>query len=113
MLNNFGPTTPYNIMVNNAHIFHAFNFRTSHAVRKYFNNENFPIYGIITSIVPCIETFYHFGDNDRQRWDSLFSLYQLPPYQLPDQEPVLSFGLAGNTHSLTLDTRACTHVHSH
>jgi hypothetical protein len=43
----------------------------------------------------CIETFYHFGDNDRERWDSLFSLYQLPPYQLPNQEPVLSFGLAG------------------
>lgn len=41
------------------------------------------------------ETFYHFGDNDRERWDSLFSLYQLPPYQLPGQEPVLSFGLAG------------------
>ena len=45
----------------------------------------------------CVtETFYHFGDNDRERWDPLFSLYQLPPYQLPDMEPVLSFGLAGN-----------------
>ena len=43
----------------------------------------------------CTETFYHFGDNDRERWDPLFSLYQLPPYQLPDKEPVLSFGLAG------------------
>lgn len=41
------------------------------------------------------ETFYHFGDNDRERWDPLFSLYQLPPYQLPNKEPVLSFGLAG------------------
>jgi len=42
-----------------------------------------------------LETFYHFGDNDRARWDSLFSLYQLPPLPLPGKEPVLSFGLAG------------------
>ena len=41
------------------------------------------------------ETFYHFGDNDRERWSPLFSLYQLPPYTLPGMEPVLSFGLAG------------------
>ena len=41
------------------------------------------------------ETLYHFGDNDREAWDSLFSLYQLPPYEVPGLEPVLSFGLAG------------------
>ena len=41
------------------------------------------------------ETLYHFGDNDRERWSPLFSLYQLPPYYLPGMEPVLSFGLAG------------------
>ena len=41
------------------------------------------------------ETLYHFGDNDREGWDELFSLYQLPPYPLPGMEPVLSFGLAG------------------
>ena len=41
------------------------------------------------------ETLYHFGDNDRVRWAPLFSLYQLPPYNLPGLEPVLSFGLAG------------------
>ena len=41
------------------------------------------------------ETLYHFGDNDRERWSPLFSLYQLPPYTLPGMEPVLSFGLAG------------------
>ena len=51
--------------------------------------------------VPCLtETFYHFGDNDRERWDPLFSLYQLPPYQLPNKEPVLSFGLAGTKRSI-------------
>ncbi len=42
-----------------------------------------------------LETYYHFGDNDRERWDALFSLYQLPPLPLPGKEPVLSFGLAG------------------
>ena len=41
------------------------------------------------------ETLYHFGDNDRERWAPLFSLYQLPPYPIPGLEPVLSFGLAG------------------
>ena len=41
------------------------------------------------------ETLYHFGDNNRETWAPLFSLYQLPPYQLPGLEPVLSFGLAG------------------
>ena len=37
--------TPYHIIINNVHNFCTFNFWTSHAVRKYFNNENFPIYG--------------------------------------------------------------------
>ena len=38
--------TPYHTIVNNVHNFLALNFRTGHAVRKYFNSENFPIYGI-------------------------------------------------------------------
>ena len=38
--------TLYRIVVNIAHVFRAFNFRTSHAVRKYFNIEVFAIYGI-------------------------------------------------------------------
>lgn len=41
------------------------------------------------------DTLYHFGDNDRNAWDPLFSLYNLPPYALPGMEPVISFGLAG------------------
>ena len=41
------------------------------------------------------ETLYHFGDNDREKWSPLFSLYRLPPFSLPGMEPVLSFGLAG------------------
>ena len=41
------------------------------------------------------ETLYHFGDNDRDSWAELFSLYRLPPYDLPRLQPVLSFGLAG------------------
>lgn len=46
--------------------------------------------------ISCVlDTRYHFGDNDREAWKDLFSLYQLPPYQLPGLEPVLSFGLAG------------------
>lgn len=49
------------------------------------------------------ETFYHFGDNDRERWDSLFSLYHLPPFQLPDKEPVLSFGLAGTVRAMNMN----------
>ena len=44
------------------------------------------------------ETLYHFGDNDREGWAELFSLYQLPPYELPGLQPVLSFGLAGSAH---------------
>ena len=41
-------TTPYHVNVINVHNFRAFNFRTCHRVRKYFNNENFSIYGIDT-----------------------------------------------------------------
>ncbi|XP_064406556.1 jmjC domain-containing protein 8-like [Halichondria panicea] len=41
------------------------------------------------------ETLYYFGDNNREDWSSLFSLYTLPPYHVPDTTPVLSFGLAG------------------
>jgi hypothetical protein len=40
--------TPYRISINNAHNFHAFNFRTDQSVRKYFNNEIFAIYGTCT-----------------------------------------------------------------
>ena len=36
----------YRIIVNIAHVFRAFNFRTIQAVRKYFNNKIFAIYGI-------------------------------------------------------------------
>ena len=36
----------YRIIVNIAHVFRAFNFRTIQAVRKYFNNEIFAIYGM-------------------------------------------------------------------
>ena len=35
--------TPYRIIVNSAYNFRVFNFRTSHAVRKHFNNKNFPL----------------------------------------------------------------------
>ena len=38
--------TLYCIVVNIAHVFRTFNFRTSHAVRKYINIEIFAIYGI-------------------------------------------------------------------
>ncbi len=55
--------------------------------------------------LPLTETLYHFGDNDRERWDPLFSLYQLPPLTLPNKDPVLSFGLAG-TCVLTQQTIA-------
>lgn len=41
------------------------------------------------------ETLYHFGDNDREGWKHLFSLYKLPPFTLNGLKPVLSFGLAG------------------
>ena len=37
--------TLYRIVVNIAHVFCAFNFRTSHTVQKYFNIEIFMIYG--------------------------------------------------------------------
>ncbi len=42
-----------------------------------------------------IETLYYFGDNNREGWNSLFSLYTLPPYHVPKTTHVLSFGLAG------------------
>jgi len=52
------------------------------------------------------ETLYHFGDNDREGWAELFSLYQLPPYELPGLQPVLSFGLAGSEHCHFLVSRS-------
>ena len=41
------------------------------------------------------ETFYFFGDNDREEWSSFFDQYKLPPLKIPGHSPVLSFGLAG------------------
>ena len=52
---------------------------------------------IITHVhIWYVDTLYHFGDNDREGWRELFSLYHLPPYPIPGLEPVLSFGLAGH-----------------
>ena len=53
------------------------------------------------------ETLYHFGDNDREGWAELFSLYQLPPYELPGLQPVLSFGLAGSEHCHSKTASCC------
>ena len=44
----------YCIIVNIAHVFRAFNFHTSHAVRKYFNIEIFAIYSIYFSFLLSI-----------------------------------------------------------
>ena len=45
MLNIFWTNDPVpHYTYNNAHIFRVFNFCTSQAIRKYFNNEIFPIY---------------------------------------------------------------------
>ena len=41
------------------------------------------------------ETFYFFGDNDREEWSTFFDQYKLPPLKIPGHSPVLSFGLAG------------------
>ena len=41
------------------------------------------------------ETFYWFGDNNFTEWQSLFDLYQPPPYTLPDHVGAYSFGMAG------------------
>ena len=46
----FGQTTLYCIVINIAHVFCAFNFRTSYAVRKYFNIEIFAIYGMQNTV---------------------------------------------------------------
>ena len=42
--------TPYCVTVSNAYNFCAFNFRASLAVRKYINNENFTIYGVLALV---------------------------------------------------------------
>ena len=41
------------------------------------------------------ETFYFFGDNNMEEWESFFENYKLPPFNLPLHYPALSFGLAG------------------
>jgi len=41
------------------------------------------------------ETFYFFGDNNIEEWESFFENYKLPPFNLPLHYPALSFGLAG------------------
>ncbi len=51
------------------------------------------------------DTLYHFGDNDRDAWDRLFSRYNLPPYHIPGLEAVLSFGLAGQYMSIMYSRR--------
>ena len=50
---------------------------------------------LTSALLISSETLYHFGDNDREGWKDLFSLYKLPPFTLIGLKPVLSFGLAG------------------
>jgi hypothetical protein len=46
--------------------------------------------------VHCTDTFYLFGDIDRQQWAPLLEHYPLPvKYLLPAHETALSFGAAG------------------
>ena len=47
----FEQTILYRIIVNIAYVFRAFNFCASQAVRKYFNNEIFAIYGSSSVII--------------------------------------------------------------
>ena len=71
----------------NTHSYHKTKMTLCKYVGKFMKQQSLDALGN--------ETLYHFGDNDRERWSQLFSLYQLPPYTLPGMEPVLSFGLAG------------------
>ena len=41
-------------------IFRVFNFRIAHAIRKYFNNENFTIYGMYDWIRESIAYLSHY-----------------------------------------------------
>ncbi|XP_059203070.1 jmjC domain-containing protein 8 [Centropristis striata] len=41
------------------------------------------------------ETLYFFGDNNFTEWQSLFELYESPPYVLPHTGGAYSFGIAG------------------
>lgn len=40
------------------------------------------------------ETFYLFGDIDREMWKPLLDQYKLPSWNLPGHEVALSFGIA-------------------
>uniref|UniRef100_A0A915NQK7 JmjC domain-containing protein n=1 Tax=Meloidogyne floridensis TaxID=298350 RepID=A0A915NQK7_9BILA len=44
--------------------------------------------------IPANETFYLFGDIDREIWKPLLDEYKLPSWNLPGHEPALSFGIA-------------------
>nr|CAD2192855.1 unnamed protein product [Meloidogyne enterolobii] len=44
--------------------------------------------------IPANETFYLFGDIDREMWKPLLDQYKLPSWNLPGHEPALSFGIA-------------------
>ena len=46
-----GQTTPYHISINNVHNLHVFNFHIAHAIRKYFNNKCFAIYGNVQALL--------------------------------------------------------------
>lgn len=41
------------------------------------------------------DTLYFFGDNNFTEWQSLFELYESPPYVLPHTSGAYSFGIAG------------------
>lgn len=44
--------------------------------------------------IPANETFYLFGDIDREMWKPLLDQYKLPSWNLPGHEAALSFGIA-------------------
>lgn len=62
---------------------------------KLGSGKTIMIYTSLYSSLLSVDTLYHFGDNDREEWSDLFSLYNIPPYNVPGLEPVISFGVAG------------------
>ena len=57
--------TPHRIIVNNAHNFHVFNFRISHAVRKYFNSR-FTVLSLFNAL-----GYVYTDHNEALKWKTL------------------------------------------
>ena len=74
-------------------------------VKVDINDTYSDYYANPNAVVEMIDTNdYYVGDNDYEEWRDFLEEYHPPPYNLPNHQPALSFGVAGSGSGVPFHT---------